>query len=84
MSDNIGAEVSKFITTTFLEENPDPTEYSTAVKLLSQQMEDGRNLETARLQLLKLLEKKKRTPQETASIPELYDLIRKFDANRKR
>ena len=75
--DNIRAEVSKFIITTFLEENPDPTDYGTAVKLLSQQMEDGYNLRTAELELLKQLQKKNRTLQETATIPQLYELIRK-------
>ncbi len=77
---NIRAEVSKFITTTFLADNPDPTDYSTAVKLLSQQMEDGHNLKMAELELLKQLQKKNRTLQETASIPELYALVRRYSS----
>ena len=76
--DNISSEVSKFIATTFVEENPDPTDYSTAVKLLFLQMEEGYNLETARLELLKLLKKKNRTIQETASMPCLYELVRRY------
>ena len=82
-SNNISADVSKFIISTFLKENPDPTEYSTAVKLLSLQMEDGHNLRTAELELLKQLQKKNRTLQETASMPELYALVRRYSSHKE-